>query len=741
MIFSRATLNPIVQGFASLVVGLMGSYSLVVPSHAADAASTHPAPPLGPIGRRTVYARINDQPTVANSVTQLSLSLGTVESHAPAPAQWLVMQATKANGEVFTVSFLTQGPIPSNPATAQSTVLRYVLHEASQPPREFVHRLTGAAVLPTLGGWEYLWPQPTAYSFPHSNAAAEITFLGSRFALTSSTTNIPPAAPQNPLRLELRPDLWIGVPSNSRTRENVRRFDGSDYPMVRLSQSDYAGMIQAGMNCFRVDAEQARWIENEPVFYWGVGGADVRFPECLYRSHYIGPSLFFDEPAVGTRDHDIRPRLAKDPAFRKSLTPQTMFDTFRTYFHHAVTEGPPTSFIKGMQARKDVDLGTMRFPQANLYSWETMIATAAWQLTADPLGGPRSMVFEPPGRLGTRRTIPEMNMAYGCQLPPSNPASLADPVFGFLRGAARAANKDWGVSIYGAVNPSDAPFLLTHAYDLGATHFFFWDNYQLACVPYSECLALARILQAHAARHPHRDLDRLKHAADTLILLPPGYDLGHVQMGRGNLWGITELNLERRNATGTRYRTVMGNAFIEVERCIRLGLPFDLAWDLPGLTLSGYREVVRVTEEGRLRISNNGRSRSQKQPRTPARPPGIPPRLDVQLLHQPQAAPAQLTARAQITEGSSPVYYTTGSDRNGVHHNARVLWELYGPQEEDYRTLLEPGANPPSRSIGASIQVDLNFTVAAPGRYRLRAAITDHEGRSAVAWHSFTIDP
>ncbi len=40
-----------------------------------------------------------------------------------------------------------------------------------------------------------------------------------------------------------------------------------------------------------------------------------------------------------------------------------------------------------------------------------------------------------------------------------NPAHLAGILFGFLRGAARAAEKDWGVSIYGAVDRADAPWL------------------------------------------------------------------------------------------------------------------------------------------------------------------------------------------------------------------------------------------------------------------------------------------
>ena len=230
--------------------------------------------------------------------------------------------------------------------------------------------------------------------------------------------------------------------------------------LVRLTRDDYTQMIRAGMNCLRVDAEQAGWLAEEPVFVWGIGGKDVPFPECLFRSTWLGPALFLDEPAVHTRDQIIRPRLAKEPAFRKSITPQIMLGEFTNLFHETIAQGAPLALINGLRSRSDVDLGTLNFPQRNLYSWETMIASAAWQLTAEPNGGPAAIVFEPPGRVGARRTLPEMNMAYGCQIPADNPTHLADLIFGFLRGAARAADKDWGVSIYGGVDQADAPLLL-----------------------------------------------------------------------------------------------------------------------------------------------------------------------------------------------------------------------------------------------------------------------------------------
>ena len=702
-------------------------------------AAEQPVPPLGPPGMQATYRHERSEGLRSDIVQRFTLSLGPLEQVGDRRCQWLALRAEKVNGHRFAVWILGPTFPPRSIEQAAATTTRYLIQEGDDPPQEFAHRFTGAPVLPSLGAWEHLWPRPEPSDSRDGIGASRVIWLGHRYVLETTNRNDSFLAPPEPRRFDLLPDVLVGVPSNSRTKDNTRRYDGSDYEMVRLSRDDYAEMIRAGMNCFRVDAEQAGWLKEQPVFYWGIGGGDVPFPECLFRSTYLGPALFLDEPAVGTRDHVIRPRLANEPAFRRALTPQVMLEAFKAHFHEAVHEGPPTAFIKGMRARADVDLGTMDFPQRNLYSWETMIASAAWQLTAEPEGGPRAIMFEPPGRLGTRRTLPEMNMAYGCQLPPDDPANLAGVIFGFLRGAARAADKDWGVSIYGAVDRADAPWLLTHAYDLGAKYFFFWDNYQLACVPYGECLALARHLQAHVQGHPDRDASRLKRAAEVAILLPPGYDLGHVHMGRGNLWGLGELNLERVNRHGVRHRQVMGNFFTEIERGLRLGVAFDVLWDLDGLRLGGYREVVRVHEDGRVEVSAEGRRSLRKGPRVLERPSGKAPQLAVELSGEAGDAPRTVTARARVTEGSAPVYYTTGADRHGVYHNAMVLWELYGPAEEDYRMLLTGGANPPVAHEGAAAVVETKFAVEQPGRYRLRAATTDLAGRSTVVWRELEV--
>ena len=168
-------------------------------------------------------------------------------------------------------------------------------------------------------------------------------------------------------------------------------------------------------------------------------GAALRFPESLYRSQYLGPTLFLDEPAVGTRDYVLRPRLLKDPAFRQSISPQAAFEAFRGHYAEAL-KGAPFELMRELAARPDVDLGDMHFAQENLFSWETMAATAAYELSQDPQV-PEAFVFEPPGRVGSRRTLPEMDMTYGVQIRPDDPLAFTSIIFGFLRGAARLTHK------------------------------------------------------------------------------------------------------------------------------------------------------------------------------------------------------------------------------------------------------------------------------------------------------------
>jgi hypothetical protein len=155
---------------------------------------------------------------------------------------------------------------------------------------------------------------------------------------------------------------------------------------------------------------------------------------------------------------------------------------------------------------------------------------------------------------------------------------------------------------------------------------------------------------------------------------------------------------------------------------------------LPAVQPSGYREVVRVREDGKVEVEEDGKQVVLDQPRVPARPSGIPPGLVVELSAREGKAPLEITARASVVEKSAPVYYTYGTDPSGVYHNAVAAWEIYGPAEEDYRHLQPAGLKPRVTRTESSYEVTVNFTLARPGNYRLRTATVDLAGRSTAVW-------
>ena len=695
--------------------------------------------PIGKPGQVGTYQHESEDTLVKTVVQTLTVAIGSVEEKAGVSYQWLCLRATKASGEKFAVWLLSNSVLTKNLKVDSATISRYILQIGDDTPLEFHDRFTDKPVLPGLGAWEYLFPNLTDETPQNSPFPQTAKYLGHTYRLVDMSNSEEFVEPPETQLLSLLPDVLIGPPSNTRQKDEARRYDMSDYELIRLTEVNYDEMIAAGINCVRVDTKQVEWVKNRNTFYWGIDAAALGYPECLYRSNYLGPAIFMDEPAVCTRDHVLRPKLETDAAFRKTLTPQIAFEAFQKYFHTAKYDGALTRLCKGLASHPDVDLGDMQFLQENLYTWETMISSAVYQLSEGNTKSPAAIVFEPPGRVGPMRTLPEMNMTYGCQIPIDDPKNLASILYGFLRGAARQTDKGWGMSIYGQVHRADAFWLQTHAYDLGARHFHYWDNHQLACVPYSEVLALSRNLSAHVESHPHRNLNELRTAAEIVILLPPGYNLGHVEMGRGNLWGLGELNLERCNREGIKYRTVMHNFFIEIERAIRHGIAFDLLWDLVGLQLSYYREIIRIREDGTVEVSENGESVLYQDARIPSRPNGTPPTLIVNVSISQSDAPLEVHACATATKGSAPVYYTRGADESGVYNNEMVLWELFGPEEEDYRFLNREQSEIRINQEPIETRVEIRFRIECPGNYRLRAATVDTAGRTAVVWKTITV--
>ena len=139
-------------------------------------------------------------------------------------------------------------------------------------------------------------------------------------------------------------------------------------------------------------------------------------------------------------------------------------------------------------------------------------------------------------------------------------------------------------------------------------------------------------------------------------------------------------------------------------------------------------------------VEVDGKKTLYNGPRIPNRPAGSPPQLGVELSIETGKAPLEVSARAILVEGSAPIYYTLGADPKGIYKNVKVFWELYGPEEEDYRSLLNWNQEPHAYDEGDRTIVDIKFKINRSGKYHLRAATVDLAGRTAVVWKNIIVE-
>ena len=144
--------------------------------------------------------------------------------------------------------------------------------------------------------------------------------------------------------------------------------------------------------------------------------------------------------------------------------------------------------------------------------------------------------------------------------------------------------------------------------------------------------------------------------------------------------------------------------------------------------------MIRIRENGKIEATG-----AQSVPISHLRPEGVPPDLSVSVAATTGADALELTAKARVVEKTAPVYYTLGADTQGIYHNARVAWELYGPGEEDYLFIVPDQLKPRVRVTGNAAEVEATARLKQPGSYRLRASTVDVAGRTKVIWHSLNV--
>ena len=639
-------------------------------------------------------------------------------------ASWLHLEAVKQSGVTVNLWFLTKGYPAGDRSVAERQVRRYIVQESAGPALEFVRLGDGQTMLPRHGYWPHLVPRArdeseSTFVFPRT-----IEFLGHSFVLETMGARSPRSAP-DAKRLHLPIDLEIGAKYSVRDTFQERRHDNEPVSLIPYQPSDYPVRLAAGQTTFNVPGDHVDLVRFENVFYSGDDPKTAPFPELLYRSNYLGPNPdYLDEPGVRTA-FALQRALADSPDLASTLSIESVMERFKEEFHRSNYQGRPTRLQTALAERSDVALGSMNTLQRNMWSWEVLLSTGVYQLSAESQGPPSAIVYE--GRITTDKDLPLFNAATGAQIPTHDQKARLDMIYGLMRGAARVTDKAWGMAIYGQYNPPEIYRALSYAYDLGASYFLFWTSDGGHHVPYEEQLAYSKFIRSYARQHPDRDLQRLKRSAEVMILFPPGYTIGT----REPMWWLPPLHYEKRNAHGLKIREIVSRVAAEIERCYRQGVAYDLAWEWPGIDLSDYREIVRVREDGRIIVDSEEEQATYNQARWPARPAGRAPGLTVTLSQDGGSAPLFLVAHAEVTEFQSPVRFTPKRTADGVWQNTQVIWKLYGPGDDTYASL----SNKYDHKSGL-----LPIELSKPGEYRLRAAVVDRAGRSTVRWKTIRVE-
>ena len=673
------------MNYALLLAGLA-----LLPAEA-DPAGAGAPDPLGPPGQRAEYVVRSLPEPPAQNVVRFTLTLGPIEG----THQWLRLSGLKQNGQVYHVWVLVdRSPLrPAHYAELDQWVVRYLFQERREPFVEYSHARTDATLLPEHRRWEVLFPRASGEGselFPQ-----RLHYLGFDFDRIRLERG---AAPTVPLvdPIFLRPDLLIGTGRTYRDKDGGRLLNG-EYEFVPVTREDMEELIQAGFNHFWVTPEQYEWIRRRGVFAVHPGGADL-YPEMLYRSNLHGGHAYYDEPGHRARRH---------------ITPEDTPERMAQRVEECTLEGTPPlgsrphRFHAYLEKREDVDLGDLVLTHP-LPTWETVPSTTWYQMRA----GARGVIHE--GRYITCQDVPRLNAHYGCEILPW-PENLLRYHYALLRGAARHFNADWGVAIYGQAERTIAPRAFTLAYDMGARYFWFWTSDRGHHVSYPEQLNLARHLTGYAAAHSRRSRSTLLHAAKVAVALPEGYTFEV----RGLLYNQVDHHLERTNEHGVTHRRVLHNAAVEMERCLRQGIDFDLVIADSSFTGEGYTEAIYCRLDGTLEIVHEFHTERRSEPRNPSRPriqdsPRLTARAEVT---EGRPMPVQLTS--EVAGGSPPWGFLQGTRPDtGERFFVPVVWEHY----------------PPTGPVQVWSGPEVALFLEQAGKHRFRAVTVDANGRVAEAW-------
>ncbi|HET6385951.1 MAG TPA: hypothetical protein VFJ58_21375 [Armatimonadota bacterium] len=560
------------------------SISFLLASFACSAVAA-PAP-----GTRGEYAVLSAKTGAPPPFQSVEILYGPRERVGGHDDFWwqLVARNDPAGPTLFTLRALTNGD-PMKISPARLTFDRYVLHlPDTRESLEYRNIHTGRALLPEWRDFSrWFVPHRAEGALTKSGLPRTATYLGQ----TLSLRQISMGGPWNPWSsvrtLNLDPELLIGTGRNFKDAEGHRLPPDQDYTYVPFTAGDYRTMIDDGVNLFTVAPDQEQWVRAEPVFYLRAasGGPPLRYPADLYRSNYLGPVMFLDEPAsILIADHFVNHEIRR---------PSDFVEVLQQRIRNEYLNGRGAFELERELAAAGVNFGTMRLEQRDFPAWETLYETAYYQMRAGLAG------FVHEGRYQLQPFNAAMARWTGSNRP-YTPTQMFRYFYAFLRGAARAQGGAWGTSIYGQSDPALSPLALDLAYDMGARYLWFWTSDHAHHVPWNEQMALVRGLRKHIADHPRRSTELTPPKLDEAIALPYGTLISLDLLGP-SLSPITNQPTGVPEPASpdviTRFNRLMREAMPIIDRALRQGRDFDVTFD-EGNPIHGYRHVLRIPRPG-----------------------------------------------------------------------------------------------------------------------------------------------
>ncbi|MHC4656921.1 MAG: hypothetical protein ACYS91_18165, partial [Planctomycetota bacterium] len=517
-------------------------------------------------------------PDSPNSQQVASVEIAISPSSTRPGYIWHQITGTKVNKESFTIWFLADAnPFSASPNNI--TFHRYILQEPNNSPLEYIDQRTGKALLPLFHFVEELLPR--AKGDNQNSLFEKGTYLGHPLIRKKVLRPTAIELPSGITRLLFRSDLIIGTSRNFRDDGKGRKSRKDNYNYVPFTKDNYDEMIAAGINYFTARGKQVDWICRQPVFYDGYSPA-VAFPEELYRSNFLGLQMFIDEPAC---------RLAG------KYPPGAPLAKAVEMIQEHIRERVNNVNYRNLLIQKGINPGTLKLTEPAVPIWETYVGTSYYQMEANPFGFVQECRWRIDPNTDSQQILmlQRINEEFDVDIP-ITPQNLFMWFYAQMRGPAQALNTKWGMSIYGQAEPHLRLPSMKLAYELGAEFIWFWTSDHDHHVPYTEQLALARQITNYAKKHPRPDLNNLRRAATTAIVLPYGYTLP--TCWQLFTWGTHIYPLSRKNRFGLTYKEVLSPAINKIAYCLKNNIPYDVVPAGKAFNPADYEKVVWINEKG-----------------------------------------------------------------------------------------------------------------------------------------------